>query len=108
MINEYQEWVRRQRDWRSVRNQSAQKLAFPFSEYRAGQRELAVAVYKTILTEQRLFVEAPTGTGKTISTLFPSIKAIGEAKMERIFYLTAKQSTQHVVEEALELMAEGG
>lgn len=84
------------------------KLAFPFSEYRAGQRELAVAVYKTILTEQRLFVEAPTGTGKTISTLFPSIKAIGEAKMERIFYLTAKQSTQHVAEEALELMAEGG
>lgn len=108
LINEYQEWVRRQRDWRSVRNQSAQKLAFPFSEYRAGQRELAVAVYKTILTEQRLFVEAPTGTGKTISTLFPSIKAIGEAKMERIFYLTAKQSTQHVAEEALELMAEGG
>lgn len=57
----------------------------PHDEYRKGQRELAVAAYKTIRTKQKLFVEAPTGTGKTISTLFPALKAVGEEEGEKIF-----------------------
>ncbi len=57
----------------------------PYDNYRKGQRELAVAAYKTIRTKQKLFVEAPTGTGKTVSTLFPALKAIGEEEGERIF-----------------------
>lgn len=60
-------------------------LKFPYDNYRKGQRELAVAAYKTIRTKQKLFVEAPTGTGKTVSTLFPALKAIGEEEGERIF-----------------------
>jgi DNA excision repair protein ERCC-2 len=108
LVEQYEKWVKLRNDWRSKRNQAARKLEFPFPEYRNGQRDLAVAVYKTILTEQRLFVEAPTGTGKTISTMFPTIKALGEEKIERIFYLTAKQSTQHVAEEAVELMEKDG
>lgn len=108
LVRQYEKWIKLCNDWRTERNQAARKLEFPFPEYRNGQRDLAVAVYKTILTKQRLFVEAPTGTGKTVSTMFPTIKALGEEVIERIFYLTAKQSTQHVAEEAIELMANQG
>jgi DNA excision repair protein ERCC-2 len=108
LVQEYEQWLKMRSDWRKERNQAARKLAFPFAEYRNGQRDLAVAVYKTILTEQRLFVEAPTGTGKTISTMFPTIKALGEEQIDRFFYLTAKQSTQHVAEDAVQLMTEQG
>ncbi|KRO03695.1 Rad3-related DNA helicase [Levilactobacillus paucivorans] len=108
VIDEYVTWLKFRSDLRDRRDPTIQQLTFPFGHYRPGQRELAVAVYKTILTSKRLFAEAPTGTGKTISTLFPTIKAIGEGVIQRIFYLTAKQSTRSVAEEALDLMASQG
>lgn len=108
VITEYVTWLKFRADLRARRDPTIQALSFPFGAYRPGQRELAVAVYKTILTSKRLFAEAPTGTGKTISTLFPSIKAIGEGVIQRIFYLTAKQSTRRVAEEAVSLMASQG
>ncbi|WP_086349384.1 ATP-dependent DNA helicase [Candidatus Enterococcus clewellii] len=104
LLEEYEKWLIFSENWRTVRNQSLKELPFPYGEYRKGQRELAVSVYKTILSEQRLFVEAPTGTGKTISTLFPSLKAIGEGKAEKIFYLTAKTITRQVAEDAVQAM----
>lgn len=108
VIAEYVTWLKFRSDLRERRDPTIQQLTFPFDHYRPGQRELAVAVYKTILTSKRLFAEAPTGTGKTISTLFPTIKAIGESVIQRIFYLTAKQSTRTVAEEAITLMASQG
>lgn len=108
VVAEYVTWLKFRSDLRDRRDPTIQQLDFPFGAYRPGQRELAVAVYKTILTSKRLFAEAPTGTGKTISTLFPSIKAIGEGVIQRIFYLTAKQSTRRVAEEAVSLMASQG
>lgn len=104
LTEKYEQWLIFQENWRKVRNNSLQNLSFPYDEYRGGQRELAVAVYKTILSEQKLFAEAPTGTGKTISTLFPALKAIGEEQAERIFYLTAKTITRQVAEDAVEAM----
>lgn len=104
LTQKYEQWLIFKANWRNIRNQSLQKLPFPYGEYRAGQRELAVAVYKTILSDQKLFVEAPTGTGKTISTLFPTLKAIGEEQAERAFYLTAKTITRQVAEDAVEAM----
>ena len=56
---------------------------------------MAAAVYRTILRKKKLFLQAPTGVGKTISTLFPSVKAIGEGLGEKIFYLTAKTITKN-------------
>ncbi len=108
LIDEYEYWLTLRAELRKTRNTSIQKLNFPFPQFRTGQHELAGAVYKTICLEKRLFVEAPTGTGKTISTLFPAIKAMGEEKIQRLFYLTAKQSTRHVAEETIELMANKG
>ncbi|MFC6169437.1 ATP-dependent DNA helicase [Loigolactobacillus jiayinensis] len=108
LIAEYEEWLVLRDQWRAQRNQTVKQVTFPFPAYRQGQRELAVAVYKTILLQKRLFVEAPTGTGKTISTLFPAIKALGEDKIQRVFYLTAKQSTRQVAEEAVALLSQQG
>ncbi|KRK40125.1 ATP-dependent DNA helicase [Loigolactobacillus bifermentans] len=105
MVQEYSDWLQMQAEWHQTRDQSAQQLQFPFGDYRPNQRQLAVAVYKTIARQKELFVEAPTGTGKTISTLFPAIKALGAGQCQRLFYLTAKQSTRQVAEETLALLA---
>lgn len=90
------------------RNESIRELPFPFDQYRNGQRNFAGAVYKTIADKKTLFANAPTGTGKTISTLFPAVKAIGEEKAEKIFYLTAKTLNRKNAEEALQLMKDKG
>lgn len=104
VIFSYTEWLGLQEKLHQKRDQSIKQLDFPFPRYRKNQRAMAGAVYKTIVRQKKLLVEAPTGTGKTISTLFPAIKALGEGASERIFYLTAKQSTRAVAQAALELL----
>ncbi len=84
-----------------IRNKSIQNIEFPF-EYREGQRDLAVSVYKTINRSKVLFIQAPTGVGKTISTVFPSVKAVGEGLGDKIFYLTAKTITRTAAEAAFD------
>ncbi|MEW9122104.1 MAG: ATP-dependent DNA helicase [Thermotaleaceae bacterium] len=108
LIEKYYIWANRIQNWTTKRNQSIKNLDFPFETYRKGQRELAVAVYKTIREGKKLFVQAPTGTGKTISTLFPAVKAMGEGLTSKIFYLTAKTITRSVAEEGFEKMEQKG
>lgn len=108
LLAEFGDWLKLRSDIIKTRDASIQDLAFPFPAYRKGQRELAAAAYKTIAASTRLFVEAPTGTGKTISTIFPTIKAMGEGLIQRCFYLTAKQSTRHVAESAMALLETHG
>ncbi len=86
---------------------SHKKLTFPFP-YREGQKELAVSVYRTILRKKRLFIQAPTGVGKTLSTLFPALKAIGEGLNDKIFYLTARTITRTAAAGGLELLQKQG
>jgi Rad3-related DNA helicase len=90
------------------RNASIRELTFPFERFREGQRKLAGAVYTSIAEGKDMFVKAPTGIGKTISTLFPSVKAIGEGQLQRICYLTAKTITRTAAEEAFALMEDNG
>ncbi|XIF19524.1 MAG: ATP-dependent DNA helicase [Acetilactobacillus jinshanensis] len=104
----YQHWMALRDHIVHKRNRSARKFKFPFPHYRTGQHEMAAAVYKTILFHKHLFCEAPTGTGKTISTLFPCVKAMGEDLLNRVFYLTAKKSTRHVAEATVNLLAQHG
>ncbi len=108
LLNKYLIWASLQDQWNSCRDNSIKGLQFPFEKYRSGQRELAVAVYKTIMQEKKLFVQAPTGIGKTISTLFPAVKAVGEQHISKIFYLTAKTITRQVAEEAFSKMRVNG
>jgi len=90
------------------RDESIAELQFPFSHYRKNQREFAVAVYKTMVEGNSIFVQAPTGTGKTISTMFPAIKALGEGQLSKIFYLTAKTITRQVAEDTIHLLMKNG
>ncbi len=97
----YVDWLRERHHWCIARDASIAVLSFPFPKYRPGQRELAVAAYRVLANGGRLFLAAPTGIGKTISTLFPAVKALGEGKLERIFYLTARTVGRAIAEKAL-------
>ena len=105
VIRQYEKWAKFQIEWRKARNVSIKGIEFPFP-YRKGQRELAVSVYRTILRKKKLFIQAPTGVGKTISTVFPAVKAVGEELGEKIFYLTAKTITRTVAEQAFKTLRE--
>ena len=107
LIDEYKKWADFQYAWRKLRQASIQKLQFPY-EYRKGQKDLAAGVYRTIYRKKNLFIQAPTGVGKTISTVFPAVKAVGEELGDRIFYLTAKTITGTVAREAFELLRKHG
>lgn len=105
LLAEYEKWARFQTEWRKTRNQSIKKIEFPYA-YREGQKELVTSVYKTILRKKKLFIQAPTGTGKTIATVFPAVKAVGEELGEKVFYLTAKTITRTAASQAFELLKE--
>ena len=105
VIRQYEKWAKFQIEWRKARNASIKGIEFPFP-YRKGQRDLAVSVYRTILRKKKLFIQAPTGVGKTISTVFPAVKAVGEELGEKIFYLTAKTITRTVAEQAFKTLRE--
>ncbi|WP_237060271.1 ATP-dependent DNA helicase [Microbulbifer sediminum] len=107
-LRHYLQW---HRDWQAHRarvQESARALPFPFPGYRPGQRELAVAAYRCLRDGGELVVEAPTGIGKTISTLFPAIKAVGEQQVDQLVYLTAKNSGRQVVRETAARLHEKG
>lgn len=108
LTDKYIEWASITFYWGEKRDKSIKSLNFPFSSYRNGQRELAVATYRTIEEGKKLFAQAPTGIGKTMSTLFPSIKAIGEEIASKIFYLTAKTITREVPIASMEMMLKKG
>ena len=105
LVGQYEKWARYQIQWKKKRNASISKVEFPFS-YREGQRELAYSVYRTILRKKRLFIQAPTGVGKTIATVFPAVKAVGEGLGDKIFYLTAKTITRTVAWQAFDVLRE--
>lgn len=107
LVEEYGKWATWQIQWIAKRNEGVRSLEFPF-EYRGGQKELVAGVYRTILRKKKLFIEAPTGVGKTISTVFPAVKAMGEGIAEKIFYLTAKTITRTVAEDTFGLLHQEG
>ena len=108
IISEYKKWIVLKSNFLTLRNESIKILEFPFRNYRKGQRELAITCFNTIKEKSVLFVQAPTGIGKTISTIFPAVKSLGESRGERIFYLTAKTITRTVAEEAVNKLKERG
>lgn len=107
LLAEYKKWADFQFEWNRTRTDSIKQLEFPFP-YREGQKELVTYVYQTIYHKRKLFLEAPTGVGKTISTVFPAVKSMGEGMTEKIFYLTAKTITRTVAQECFGLLENRG
>nr|WP_225877830.1 ATP-dependent DNA helicase [Alkalibacter mobilis] len=108
LISKYARWANFSLQWEQRRNKTIKSLEFPFENYRKGQRALAVGAYKAIINGIKLYAQAPTGTGKTMSCLFPAIKAMGEERISKIFYLTAKTITRQVAQEAVEKLKPQG
>lgn len=106
-VNAYRRWAVFIVSHREERKASAGAFPFPYP-YRPGQREIVRQVYRTVEQEKRLFVQAPTGIGKTLAMLYPSVQAVGQDLSDRIFYLTAKTVTSSVAEEGMKLMYERG
>ena len=107
VVSAYDKWAEFQYRARQERNLSIEKLEFPFP-YREGQKGLAAGVYRTISRGKNLFIQAPTGTGKTITTVFPAVKAVGQGLADKIFYLTARTITRTVAKEVFDLLRTQG
>lgn len=108
LLHPYLAWALSQEKWKEIRNVSIEGIVFPYSSYREGQKLLAYNVYKCIEDNKRLFVQAPTGIGKTMGVLYPAVKALGQGKLDRLFYATAKTTTRGIAETAYNILAEQG
>lgn len=107
LTEEYCKWMQFDVDNRKLRNESVEDLEFPYT-YRPGQKEMAGTVYLSIKRRRNLFVQAPTGIGKTMAALFPAIQAMGNGYGEKLFYLTAKTIARSVALDGLELLRDNG
>ncbi|WDP88457.1 MAG: ATP-dependent DNA helicase [Desulfobacter sp.] len=108
LLSAYLAQLGTRRAWERIRNPSLQAIDFPYSGFRKGQRDLAESVYKIISNDRLLFARAPTGTGKTMATLYPAIKAMGLGHTDKIFYLTAKSPGRTVAQKAVKDLARSG
>ena len=108
LLNSYLDWAETIISLNKERKKSVNNLKFPFNEYRNGQRNFSVAVFRTIKDGKKLFIQAPTGVGKTISVLFPAIKSLNYKNNSKIYYLTSKSSTKMIAYNTIKIMAEQG
>ena len=107
LTDSYHKWLAYQIEWREKRNESMEKLEFPF-EYRKGQREMVSGIYHAVSKKEQIFIQAPTGVGKTMSAVFPAVRAIGQGMAETVFYLTARTITRTVAQDAFEILRDRG
>ena len=107
LVASYKKWSDFLFHHKMIRQQSIRGLEFPYA-YRQGQKKLVTDVYRSIMREKTLFLQAPTGTGKTLATIFPAIQAMGQNMGDKIFYLTAKNATGVVAHDTFLLMEEQG
>jgi Rad3-related DNA helicase len=108
LFEKYYEFAKMEYENAQIMTETARALKFPYDNYRQNQRGFMAWVYKTVKENKKMFCQAPTGTGKTISTIFPGVKALGEGRIKKVFYLTAKTSTRIVAEEAFAKMENAG
>ena len=102
LLTQYAPWAKRAAEWQRISRASLAALQFPFPGYRPGQRAMIGAVYKICTEGGQLLCQAPTGIGKTMSVLFPALKAVGQGGP--VFYLTARGTTRAAAENALALL----
>lgn len=104
----YWQWQQQINARQQQLSQWIDELAFPYGSFRSAQRQMAESVYKAAATGRVLLAEAPTGTGKTLASIFPAIKAFNKTPVDKIFYLTAKTTGKQLALENLQLIASDG
>ncbi len=104
----YVRWYEKIQIWHRKLISSARSLPFPFENFRQGQRDMAAAIYRASRDANALLCEAPTGIGKTVSSLYPSIKSMGEGHLVQLVYLTAKVAGRLSATQALQKLGAAG
>ena len=97
----YKAWAEQEEHHREQRDALLANLRFPFPDFRPRQRQLAETVYKNSVRAGTLLLEAPTGLGKTLGTLFPALMAMPAARQDRLFYLTCRNTARQLALEAV-------
>lgn len=104
----YMGWITAVDGWKEQSRATLDTFAFPYEDYREGQREMAKAVFRAMKRGSNVLIEAPTGIGKTAASLFGALKALGKGYITAIFYLTARTTGRRAAEDALDRMREQG
>ena len=107
-LETYALWLDKLERWQTSMQASANSLQFPFGKFRAGQRDMAVAVYRSCRDSLPLMCEAATGIGKTLSSLYPAVKSMGEGDVKQIVFLTAKVAGRRSAEQAMQHLTDSG
>jgi DNA excision repair protein ERCC-2 len=102
LCERFMAWADDELAHRERRDAALTSLRFPHEAFRAGQRDLAKAVFNAARLGRCLLAQAPTGIGKTIATLFPMLKACPVQELDKVFFLTAKRSGRSLALNALE------
>jgi DNA excision repair protein ERCC-2 len=101
LTQQYFQWMEKIEDWKHYRDRVILDSDFPYASFRAGQSQMIEDVAHTIQDQEQMIIQAPTGIGKTIATLFPAVKALAQGHIERIFYLTARTTGGVIAEKTL-------
>ncbi|MFO7897211.1 MAG: ATP-dependent DNA helicase [Candidatus Cloacimonadales bacterium] len=104
VTRQYLQWIEQVFAWQQKRDSSCSSLQFPFAQYRAGQREMAVQAFRTIRDGKQLLVQAPTGIGKTLATIFPAVKSFPDGSLEKIFYFAARTTGKNMAKTASQIL----
>lgn len=106
LCEQYSDWAEQEASHRHERDLALKNLTFPFPDFRPQQRALAETVYRNSVRQQTLLLEAPTGLGKTLGTLFPALMAMPAARQDRLFYLTSRNTARQLAVDAVHLLRE--
>jgi len=110
-VGDYEEWLdrrleelvdeARRSEKRTLRRQKiSSEFTFPFENPRPGQKELIQSIEEGMQTKERMWIQAPTGLGKTAGVLYPVLReALGRG--QRVVYVTPKNSQHAVAEDAV-------
>lgn len=107
-LDTFSQWLHTLQSLRQARDDSLRSLAFPYGDFRAGQREIAEMAYKCVDQAGQLLVEAPTGIGKTAALLYPALKALATDKHDRLIFTTAKTVGRRAAEDTLDHFGNAG
>ncbi|MBO6565349.1 MAG: ATP-dependent DNA helicase [Pseudomonadales bacterium] len=100
-VHYYFNYLDRREAWLDARSKSLAGLSFPYGEFRKGQRDLSVAVFRALDDGGHLVLEAPTGLGKTMGTMYPAVRRLERQEVKRVMYLSAKTQTQQQAKAAV-------
>ncbi|SFB84810.1 ATP-dependent DNA helicase [Massilia yuzhufengensis] len=108
LCDRFSSWAAQEAAHRAARDAALGALRFPHADFRPGQRELAENIYRANTSGRCLLAQAPTGIGKTVGSLFPVLKAMPSARLDKVFFLAAKTPGRRLALDAAATLSAGG